>query len=158
MEQWTPFNVPYDIHTGRELEFMLTGGKPLAHFSEAYPPDPDEEIIPRNAFRPHVLDGTFETCEFVTLLAEPLSNDTEMRGIIHVLYAQKEEAWRIAEYLAMTSEAEEKGWSERQERQQGTLLGYTDAENDAHIERALNSPHAKNFPWLRRLADGRRRS
>src|ERR1700733_10367304 len=106
MKPWTPFDVPYDIHTNRELEFMLGRGKPLAHFCDAYPPDPVEEIIPRAAFRPHVQSGRFDSCEFVELLSEPLTNAPQVRGTIHVLYAQKEEAWRFDAYLALNAEAE----------------------------------------------------
>ena len=41
--------VPYELHTDRELEFMLERGKPLAHFSDACPSEPDEEIVPELA-------------------------------------------------------------------------------------------------------------
>ena len=43
-------DLPYEIHTNRELEFMLYREKPLAHFSDAYPPDPAEDVVPREAF------------------------------------------------------------------------------------------------------------
>jgi hypothetical protein len=44
----------YDVHTNHELEFMLERGKPLAHFSDAHPAEPDEEIFPEQAFSRYV--------------------------------------------------------------------------------------------------------
>jgi hypothetical protein len=63
--------LPYELHTDRELEFMLERGKPLAHFSDAYPSEPDEQIVPELAFAPHVLDGKFVKREFVEQLSGP---------------------------------------------------------------------------------------
>ena len=51
--------LPYELHTNRELEFMLERGKLLAHFSDAYPSDPDEEIFPELAFAAYVQAGKF---------------------------------------------------------------------------------------------------
>jgi hypothetical protein len=153
MTGWTPFDVPYDVHTTRELEFMLTRGKPLAHFSEPYPPEPDEEFIPQAAFAPYVADGTFELRAFVTL--EPRADRPEIRGAIHVFYARPAEAWRVDAYIAMMNAAARSGWSEGFERLEGFLLGYTDAQTDAHIEHLLKAPHARDFPWLRRLLSER---
>src|ERR1700737_1394939 len=46
--------LPYDVHTNRELQFMLERGKILAHFYDAYPSEPDEEIFPEEAFALYV--------------------------------------------------------------------------------------------------------
>lgn len=59
-----PVAVPYLIHTNRELKFMLERGKPLSHFSDWYPPEPDEEVIPREAFAPYVATGFVEMRSF----------------------------------------------------------------------------------------------
>jgi hypothetical protein len=156
MKPWSPFDVPYDLHTGRELEFMLTRGKPLAAFSDSYPPVPPEDTIPRKAFAPHVARGDFEMRIYVEPLAQPPSPDyAHVRGTIRVLYARSSEAWRIDAYIGMWAAASKCEWSEELERLEGTLLGYSDWENDAHIEHALRSPHALRFPWLRRLAEQR---
>jgi hypothetical protein len=156
MTAWTPTSVPYDIHTGRELDFMLTRAKPFAHFSDVYPPEPDEEVIPQGAFAPYVANGTFEMCAFVELLPEPLAQSTpQIRGSVHVFYARPDETWRFDAFIALITAADTLGWSEEFERREGTLLGYSAKENDAHIERMLRSPRAKNFPWLRRLLEQR---
>jgi hypothetical protein len=158
MTSWTPSAVPYEIHTGRELEFMLSRGKPLAHFSEVYPPEPVEEIIPRRAFAPYVSNGTFETCVFVRLLnCLPPQRAPHVRGTLHVFYALPHETWRIEDFIALMNAADSQGWSENFERREGLLLGYSTEENDAHIEHQLRSPHASDFPWLKRLIAERER-
>src|ERR1700722_16401002 len=98
--------LPYELHTNRELEFMLDRGKPLAHFSDVYPSDPDEEIFPELAFAPYVQARKFVTREFVELLREPPPKDhLEVLGIRHVFYARPSEAWRIDAYIMMIAAA-----------------------------------------------------
>jgi hypothetical protein len=58
----------------------------------------------------------------------------------------------------MLLEAENMGWNERFERQEGSLLGYTDHENDLHIERLRASRMVKHWPWLGRLAAARNKA
>jgi len=159
MTSWTPTAVPYEIHTGRELEFMLSRGKPLAHFSEVYPPEPVEEIIPRRAFAPYVANGTLVTCVFVWLLnGPPPQRAPHVRGALHVFYALPHETWRIDDFIALMDAADSQGWSEDFERREGLLLGYSTEENDAHIKHQLRSPHASDFPWLKRLIAERERT
>ena len=142
-------------HTGRELELMLTRGKPLAHFSDYYPPEPSEEIVPCDAFAPYVRSGQFEERLFVEL-QEPDTTASHVRGVYHALYAVAGEVWRIDAYIAMLREANDVGWNERFERLQGSLLGYTDRENDLHIAQLLTSPMVDRWPWLGRLASDQR--
>jgi hypothetical protein len=155
MSGWTPFDLPYEVHTRRELEFMLKRGKPLSHFSDAYPPEPDDDVIPRAAFAPYVENGTFEMRVFVQLDPVSSSGRPYPRGSIHVFYARPAEAWRIDAFIAMLGAAAKSGWNEGFERLEGSLLGYTDAQTDAHIEHLLQAPHARDFPWLRRLLSER---
>jgi hypothetical protein len=147
--------LPYKLHTNRELEFMLEKGKPLAHFSDAYPSEPDEAILPELAFAPHVQAGRFVTREFVEpLQGPPPKNHPYLRGIRHVFYARATEAWRIDAYIMMMAAAAKAGWSEGFERLEGSLLGYEEWQTDAHMERLRASPHAKNFYWLRKPQSG----
>jgi hypothetical protein len=67
--------LPYELHTDRELEFMLKRGKPLAHFSDAYPSEPDEDIFPELAFAPYVDEGKFVKREFVEPVRGPDPKD-----------------------------------------------------------------------------------
>jgi hypothetical protein len=158
MTRWTPFDLPYEVHTTRELEFMLQRGKPLSHFCESYPPEPDESVIPRQAFAPYIANGTFEMRTFVALSAQAVPSEaSRTRGTIHVFYAPPAEAWRIDAYIVMLDAAAKSGWSEGLEREQGRLLGYTEAQTDAHIQHLLEAPHAKDFPWLRQLLSQRQK-
>ena len=144
-------SLPYELHTNRELEFMLGRGKPLAHFSDAYPSEPDEEIVPELAFGSHVLEGKFVKREFVEpLRGPPPQRHPHVRGVRHVFYAQSAEAWRIDAYIMMLAAAAKAGWSEGFERLQGSLLGYEEWQTDLHLERLRASPHAKKFYWLHR--------
>lgn len=135
----------------RELEFMLERGKPLAHFSDAYPAEPNEEIFPEQAFAPYVQSGRFVKREYVELLCEsPPKDHPHVRGIRHLFYAHPSEAWRIDAYVMMAAAAAKAGWSEGLERLEGSLLGYEEWQTDAYLEHLRASPHAKNFRWLRR--------
>jgi hypothetical protein len=151
-----PDALPYTLHTNRELEFMLTRGKPLAHFSDAYPSEPDEAIVPEQAFAPYVASGTFEKRVFVELLDEPPpATAPHLRGTLHVLYAPPRHAWRIDAFIMMLAAAAKAGWSEGFERLEGTLLGYEEWQTDAHLERLRAGPH--RFYRLRRPGDTKRR-
>jgi hypothetical protein len=156
MQGSTDSDVPYEIHTARELDFMLTRGKPLAHFCDYYPPDPAEEIIPRGAFAPHVESGRFVERLYVEVM-HPDSAVPIIRGVLHVLYAQRNEAWRIDDYIFMQNEGARAGWSERVERLQGALLGYSENEIDLHVERALASPMSQDWPWVKAARASRKK-
>ena len=123
----------YDVHTNRELEFMLERGKPLAHFYDAYPSEPDEEIFPEEAFAPYVENGKFVMREFVESLREPPKGHPNVRGVRHLFYARAGEGWRIDAYIMMMAAAAKGGWSEGFERLQGSLLGYEECELPASV-------------------------
>jgi len=120
--------LPYMLHTNRELRMMLSGTKPLSAFCGQYPPHSDVEEIPERLFDPFVEAGRFVKREYV----EPL-RDGPVRGIHHVLYALPGESWRIDAYILMQDEAARAGWNEGFERMQGSLLGYESWQNDIHI-------------------------
>ena len=143
-------NLSYELHTGRELEFMLERGKPLAHFHDAYPAEPNEDIFPIEAFAPYVADGTFECRDFVDLLTgSRAKSHPHVRGIRHLFFARPSEEWRIDEYIILLRTSERSGWSELLERREGRLLGYSDAECDEWIETLRSAEHSRNWYWLR---------
>jgi hypothetical protein len=118
---------PYVIHTNRELELMLQGTKPLAAFSEVFELSYDEEIIPEQAFAPHIAQGTIIKRELIFI--GPLNKKSR-----RVLYALPSEVWRIDAYLLMWEVAKKTGWNESLERIEGRLLGYAEWECDFQIE------------------------
>jgi hypothetical protein len=128
--------LPYKVHTGRELAMMLAGAKPLAAFTDDYPNPFGESSIPEKEFEPHVGAGRFVKRES----NEPPSPnapviDGQPIGLRRVLYALPGEEWRIDAYLKLWETAKITGWTEQLEREEGTLLGYEDWQNEIHIAR-----------------------
>ncbi len=121
-------------HSGRELSLMLSGSKPLAMFYAELSELPDEDFIPEEAFRAHVLAGRFVREEFILEAgyAESLGRTALIK---YVLFAQSSEAWRIPA-MRLLKESFRKArcpWNDALERIEGTLLGYTDEEMTAWI-------------------------
>lgn len=137
-------DLPYKVHTNRELILMLAGSKPLAAFVEDHPRVTVHEIIPEAAFEPYVLSGRFVKREklYSGLDGVGAQRDGACRSIRRVLYAQKDQAWRIDAYLLLHETAAYSGWSDGFERMEGTLLGYEQWQNDAYI-RMMRSRHQK---------------
>lgn len=119
-------DLPYKVHTGRELEFMLSQGKPFAAFSEYYPSDASYEYIPERYFDIYVNSGLFLKREYILL--------GEHRQRV-VLYSRKSEEWRIDAYILLKMTMAKTGWNEGFERMEGKLLGYEEWQNDIFIEK-----------------------
>lgn len=124
--------LPYAVHTNRELALMLAGGKPLAAFSEYCPSTALSELIPERFFEPYVVAGLFVKREYFT-------DRRDGRKARHVLYAARGEEWRIDAYILMWNTAEKSGWNEGFERMEGSLLGYEEWQNDVYIEKIFRS-------------------
>ena len=122
-------NLPYKVHTNRELKMMLEGIKPLASFSEPHPSELDFEVIPESRFSGYVESGMMIKREFVC-------NLTQSSGTRYVLYARRSEEWRIDAYILLKLTAEISGWDQALERMEGTLLGYEEWQNNAYIKMA----------------------
>lgn len=134
-------------HTGRELELMLAGKKPLAMFYAEIGELPHEELIPEERFAPYVNSGEFVRGE--TIL-EGAYHPIWKRNVKvkYVFFALKNEAWRIpAMMLVRTTQLKTTAPDITCERLTGTLLGYTEAEIDAHCAEFL-----KKYAEIQRLA------
>ena len=119
-------DLPYRLHTGRELRMMLAGVKPLAVFSDQLEDDPSPWCFPEDVFDPHVRDGTLVKRELVEL------GDARVRVL---LYARAAEAWRIDAFILLCEVGTHEGWNDALTRMQGSLLGYAHWQNDVHLER-----------------------
>ena len=119
---------------------MLAGKKPLACFCAVANELPWEEIIPEEAFAPYVRTGQILRYDLEFTSAAPTGQQTVLR---HVLYALPDQAWRF-ELMAVLMRALHKdgGWNETCERIEGTLLGYTEQENEAHCSQRFKRPKA----------------
>lgn len=120
-------------HTGRELDLMLSGKKPLAAFCAEVGELPWEELIPEEAFAPHVQSGRVLRQDFEVSSTTSAGGRVVLRYVLYALPGQEArfELMRALK-LALHSGA---GWNETCERVEGALLGYSDEENDAHCAR-----------------------
>jgi len=113
---------------------MLKGIKPLAYFSDLIFDDSDM-WEPDEAFEWQVELGTFVKHE-VRELCEPYTHNGHLiKGEWSRFYALKDEAWRIPAFLLLKKLMKRHPWSDAFERMEGTLLGYTDEQNDEWLER-----------------------
>jgi hypothetical protein len=104
---------------------MLAGSKPFAAFLLDGGLT-EEQALSGQPFQIHVNAGRIIRFELgVELGGLPMRR---------LLFALPGEEWRFEAYCTLMDSLSD-GWSEEKERQEGTLLGYTDAENDAHISR-----------------------
>jgi hypothetical protein len=118
-------------HTGRELELMLAGKKPLAMFYAEVGELPHEELIPEEQFATYVSSGKFVRGETIS---EGAYHPIWKRNvkIKYVFFALKNEAWRIpAMMLVLTTQIKTAAPDITIERLTGALLGYTEAEIEA---------------------------
>jgi hypothetical protein len=126
---------PYKVHTGRELAMMLAKTKPLAAFSDDHPNPQGESTIPEQEFDPYVRVGRIIKREFIVA---PSPDAPEINGqpigSRRVLYALPGEEWRIDAYLQLWQTMKTTGWTAALEREEGTLLGYEDRQNDIHMK------------------------
>jgi len=136
LHPWHPNDdLPYRVHTGRELALMLAGTKPLAAFIDDFPSLHGLYVIPEREFEPHVAAGRIVKREDITAPGPgaPVGRGQRL-GTRRVLYALPCEAWRIDAYLLLWKTAEKSGWNAGFERMEGSLLGYEDWQNDYYVE------------------------
>jgi hypothetical protein len=119
-------------HTGRELELMLAGKKPLAMFYAEVSELPWEELIPEEAFSPYVQAGRFVRVEtyYPGGYMDALGREARFK---YVFFAPLEEAWRIRAIMLLKQSFQESNctWNEALERIECSLLGYSKEETDA---------------------------
>ena len=121
----------YRLHTNRELGMMLRREKPLAIFCSGIQGD-FGELLRRylQMFDRHVETGEFVRREYV----EPIDIGqlSSHRHVHVILYALPEEAWRLDAMIELRGNLGH-AWTASHERAEGTLLGYTVADNDTWI-------------------------
>jgi hypothetical protein len=140
-------DVPYLVHTGYELALMLDGMKPFAKFSIEYPTEPGEfadEVL----FEPHVRSGLLVKRVMDEPFAPPIRTRSGrvFEGTRQVFYACRGEEWRIDAYLLLWQQLKHGSWNETLERLDGSLLGYTDAQNDWWVARRRRHHASATFP------------
>lgn len=127
-------DLPYKIHTNRELILMVQGTKPFAFFTEPYPLPPDYWKFSEQLFDVYVSQGIFSKRE-IFVPCQPINkNGVIVDRLRTIFYALKFEEWRIDSYILLTKTAKITGWSEGLVRMEGSLLGYEDWQNDIYIK------------------------
>jgi len=133
-------DIPYMVHTNFELPLMLDGRKPLAVFSDGYPSDwfdsflaPFEQFVEAGRIVRRIVD---------TPMPHIKDRRPDLEGIRHAYFALPGEEWRIDAYLLLMDApyGSDLAWSDREERYQGSLLGYEDWQNDWWIEQRVKRP------------------
>lgn len=118
-------------HTNRELELMLAGTKPLAVFArERVRGFGKSDALTNQDFDTHVARGTF--VEQVLTIDRALP-DGRAVTIDYFFYTLPGEEWRVPAYRLLVELLSRGIWCANLERLEGTLLGYSDDENDRHL-------------------------
>lgn len=112
-------------HYGRELSLMLEGKKPLSAFS-LYKDERGLVDFGEHEFDKYVKDGNL-------VKKEKEIHSRHGYAVVYVLYALPDQKWRLNAYLNLMHFLQTRAWCSHLEWLQGSLLGYSDAENDAHI-------------------------
>ena len=111
-------------HDGRELELLLSAQKPLAAFS-FYSGAREKDVFFGQEFDVAVKSGKilrFDKCfEF------------ENQSVKYVVFVLPEEVWRAHAYFHIKRFMFQRDWCAHLEWIEGSLLGYSDVENRAHI-------------------------
>ena len=117
----------YPTHTARELRMLLDGEKPLAAFFYVLGCETEEVVTFGQRF------DEFVRRKMINKFTHgPVDIGYGMQGM-HLLDCLPHEGWRVPAYLLLKSIAERGIWSEGMERYEGSLLGYSDKENDEYI-------------------------
>ncbi len=124
-------DVPYLVHTGYELLLMLDGVKPFAKFTVEYPVEPDD-FQEDALFEPHVQSGLLVKRVVDEPFDKPIRSPSGRiyDGVRQVFYARRGEEWRIDAYILLWRQLDHGPWNETLERLDGSLLGYTDKQNN----------------------------
>ncbi|MDA9403042.1 hypothetical protein [Bradyrhizobium sp. CCBAU 45389] len=109
--------LPYLVHTNRELGLMLRGVKPLAYFMEIVGREPDACLRYWRMFDRQVAVGRLMRREVI----EPCPDlpQLEYRMLFYTLPGHE---WRVDAMLVLLNEPG--AWSDDRERRFGELLGY----------------------------------
>ena len=113
-------NLPFYVHTNRELGLMLSGKKPLSSFVDGDGWFPDVMVRYLRLFDRHVVDGR--------LVRHDHYSETSGKRHHRILFALPNEEWRMQAMIDLMSGLG--GWSPDHERREGELLGYEDWMND----------------------------
>lgn len=108
-------DIPCKTHTGRELELMLDGKKPMAAFYRATHETFDE--TGGQPFAKYVASGHLRRSHFF------ISNEGQDYRLVYIIYTLPGEEWRADLYKVLKKVGQD-FWNDELEALQGSLLGY----------------------------------
>ncbi len=114
-----------NTHAGRELALLLSGAKPLAVFS-MLKKEHETLCFEGQNFDLAVREG--KLCRFERVF-EVDSN----KNIFYVAFSSPNETWRAFAYFHIKQFMFERSWCAHLEWIEGSLLGYSSAENKEHL-------------------------
>lgn len=130
-------DLPYLVHSNRELGLMLKGVKPLATFIDARHRFPEGVLRYLRHFDRHVAQGRLVRQDRV--IPDPDGSGADLHMI---LFALPHEAWRIDAMIALKESLfSGRRWSPQQEREEGQLLGYEEWQIDMWLK-SFKTPSA----------------
>ena len=134
-------HLSYELHDGKELDLMISGNKPLAMFYEDADIEPSDSYIPEEEFDRLVDQGVACKGEYVVEGAVHPKTGRRIRTR-YVLYARQDEQWRIPAMILVlkTMRRTSRGPDEGLDRMIGSLLGYTNDQNDEYISMGHYGP------------------
>ena len=130
---WDPKmrDVPYLNHSGFELPLMLDGRKPFSKFADLETSEWLNRIIAR--FAPFVEQGRIIERIVRRSMHNATTPSSQRSTLCELYYALPDEEWRIDANIDLFEAAATSTWDHLKERREGELLGYTDWQNDWHI-------------------------
>lgn len=124
-------------HTGRELELMRVGRKPMAMFYAATIELPNEALIPEEEFSIEMSTGRITRHSFEFETTTPRGDIVVMRYVLFTLHGEE---WRSAAMELLVRSFNECGsWNETCERMVGALLGYSSDEIDEYCRKRFST-------------------
>jgi hypothetical protein len=126
-------NLPYLVHTDRELDLMLSGKKPLAVFSDFLNDNSNQCFPCEPFFEPHLQSNAILKKDWCLFLHN--SNET----VNYLFYYLPAEEWRVKAYMLLIEVSHALGWNQCMERMQGRLLGYSEVECDIYLSTGFSS-------------------
>lgn len=118
------WNLPYQVHTGRELGLMLAGKKPLASFIDYEGQFPLVLVRYFRMFDRYVGIGRLARGDDLT--------EQDGKRLHRIMFALPGEEWRMQAMIDLMASSE--AWTTEHERTQGELLGYENWMNDYWLE------------------------
>lgn len=109
---------------------MLRGIKPLAKFVDVTGRYPDVVLRYLRLFDRHVEHGR--------MIRRDVFAESDKLDLHHIYFVLPGEEWRIDAMMALLARPGK--WSREREREEGALLGYTDAQNDIWLSQYYKGP------------------